>query len=116
MDWSVSVGKSVLLAQRLTVVPVDNDHVLVDDDGGIAAVFDEICFQSVELLRAQRREQLSHLRQDHRAAFSAGICDPGIFHQAATSQLVSSSISCASSSTLRGERNSTSLALMRKPG
>ena len=61
----------MLFAQRLTVVPVDDDHVLVDDDGGVAAVFDEIRFQSVELLRAQRWEQLGHLRQDHRAALIA---------------------------------------------
>ena len=50
------VRQIILFAQRLTVVPVDDDHVLIDDDGRVAAVFDEICFQSVELLRAQRRE------------------------------------------------------------
>ena len=54
--------------------------------------------------------------KDFDFSFQPGICDPGIFHQAATSRTDSSSNSCAVSSTLRGERNSTSLALMRKPG
>ena len=45
------------------IVPVNDYHVLIDDDWGVAAVFQDIALQRRKLLRTQGREQSLHLRQ-----------------------------------------------------
>ena len=74
----------MLIAQGLSVMPIDDDQILVDDDGGIAPIFQEIRLQCAELLLAQRREQLGHLGQHDRGALRAAVNDPGVLHQAAS--------------------------------
>ena len=96
-------------------MPVNNDQILIDDDGGIAPIFQEVRLQRAELLLAQRREQLGHLRQHNRGALRAAVNDPSVLHQAASHSPWFCSAAVASSAR-RGERSSTSVALIRKPG
>ena len=95
-------------------MPVNDDQILIDDDGGIAPIFQEIRLQRTELLLAQRREQPGHLRQHDRGALCAAVNDPGVLHQAAS--LAWFCPAAVASSARRGERSSTSVALIRKPG
>ena len=106
----------MLFAQPLPVVAVNDHHVLVDDHRRVAAVLENVRLQGGELLPRQRGEQLGHLRQDGGGALGAAVDDPGVAHQAASVAQPSSLAAPAASSTFRGDRNSTSVALMRKPG
>ena len=54
---------------------INDDHILANNDWGIAAVFQDIALQRRKLLSAERREQLFHLRQDDRRPFRAAIFD-----------------------------------------
>ena len=60
------IGQVVSFTDTETVVSVYDNHVLVNNDGGVATVFQDIVLQSRKLLHAQRREQLFHLRQNDR--------------------------------------------------
>ena len=96
-------------------MPIDDDQILIDDDRVIAPIFQEIRLQCAKLLLAQRREQLGHLRQHDRGALCAAVNDPGVLHQAASHSAWPCAAATASSAR-RGERSSTSVALIRKPG
>ena len=106
----------MLFAQSLAVVAVNDHHVLVDDHRGVTAVFQDVRFQGGKLLPRQRGEQFRHLRQDGGGALGAAADGAGVPHQAASPAPPSSLAAPAASSTFRGDRNSTSVALMRKPG
>ena len=106
------VGQAVLFAQSLAVVAVNDHHVLVDDHRGVTAVFQDVRFQGGKLLPRQRGEQFSHLRQDGGAALRTAVYGSSVAHQAASPAQPSSLAAAAASSTLRGDRNSTSLALI----
>ena len=108
----------VLCTDPLAVVPVYNHQILIDDDGRVTAVLQQVLFQCGDLLPAERGEQVRQFRQDCRRVFRAGVLDSGIPHgsQAAAASTASADTAAALSSTRRGDRNSTSVALMRKPG
>ncbi|MEY8387863.1 DUF3991 domain-containing protein [Oscillospiraceae bacterium 38-13] len=61
-------GQAVFFTDAETVVSADDNHILVDNDWGIAAVFQDIALQRRKLLSAERREQLFYLRQDESAS------------------------------------------------
>ena len=105
-------------ADLLAVVAVYDDQVLIDDNGRIAAVLQDVLLQRGKLLLGERGEQLRQFRQDGGGAFRAGVFNACIPHgaQAAASSMPSAGMDAALSSTRRGDRNSTSVALMRKPG
>ena len=69
----------MFFADAETVVSVYDDHVLVDDDGGVTAVFQDIALQRRKLLRAERREQVFHLRQNDGRSFRAAVCGFCVF-------------------------------------
>ena len=49
-------------ADLLAVVAVYDDQVLIDDNGRIAAVLQDVLLQRGKLLPAERREQLCQIR------------------------------------------------------
>lgn len=112
------IGQAVPGADLLAVVAVYDDQVLIDDNGRIAAVLQDVLLQRGKLLPAERGEQLRQFRQDGGGAFRTGVFNACIPHgaQAAASSMPSAGMDAAFSSTRRGDRNSTSVALMRKPG
>ena len=61
-------------------MPVNYDEIFIDDDGGIAAILEDIFLQKRELLIRQWREQLGEGGKDGRRLFMALIFDSGIFH------------------------------------
>ena len=105
-------------ADPLAVVAVYDDQILIDNDGRIAAVLQDVLLQRGKLLPAERGEQFRQFRQDGGRPFRAGVLNACIPHgaQAAASSMPSAGMDAALSSTRRGDRNSTSVALMRKPG
>ena len=69
----------MFFADAETIVPVNENHILVDDHGCVAAVFQDVALQRRKLLTAERREQVFHLRQDDRRPFRAAVCGFCIF-------------------------------------
>lgn len=56
----------MLFADSKAVVSIDDDQLLIDGNGCVAAVLQDVPLQRRKLLRTERREQLFHLRQDDR--------------------------------------------------
>ena len=80
LEYRHLIGKMVFPTHFQPVVPVNDAQVLVNDNGGIAAVFHNIRFQRGELFRRQRREQTLHVRQHNGRFLRAGIDDFRVFH------------------------------------
>ena len=49
-------------ADLLAVVSVYDDQILIDDDGRVAAVLQQVLFQRGDLLPAERGEQVRQFR------------------------------------------------------
>ena len=79
-EYKHLIGQAVLVAQGFSVMPVNDDQIFIDDDGGIAPIFQEVRLQCAELLLAQRREQPGQLRQHDGRALRAAVNDPGVLH------------------------------------
>ena len=56
------VGQVVPGANLLAVVAIYDNEILIDDDGRIAAVLQDVLLQRGKLLPAERREQLRQIR------------------------------------------------------